>query len=125
MKSGRRSFPHSTLAFQRRLVGKGDHTPNERDEAADVLRFPIAHKDGKGANKPPSNLIDREGLLHLAQQLYAHALTLQEMIWSEGRVTYEAARPKYDRQAAQQFEVFCQAVKQPPGFRKRGASVFG
>jgi hypothetical protein len=104
VKSGERFFPPSTPAFQRRS---------------------LALVNGEVANRLPSSPIDLESLLHLAQQLYAHALTLQEMIWSDGKVTYEAARPKYDRQAAQQFEVFCQAGKRPPGFRKRGASVFG
>jgi len=122
MKSTRRSFPYSTPAFQHRLVGDGDHTPGD---AAEVLRCPVAHRNEKVASKPSSSPIDPQGLLHLAQQLYAHALTLQEMIWSDGRVTYEAARPKYDRQAAQQFEIFYQAVKRPSGLRKPGASLFG
>ena len=134
MKSGRCSFPHSTPAFQRCIVEDGDRTTAESkclacgqivDKAADVLRDPVAHMNGKAANKPPSNPIDLERLLHLAQQLYAHALTLQELIWNEGKVTYEAVRPKYDRQAVQQFEIFYHAFKRPPGFRKRDARLCG
>ena len=58
--------------------------------------------------KRPSKAIDTEKLLRLAQQLYAHALTLQELIRNEGKETYEVLRPRYDRQAAQQFEIFYQ-----------------
>jgi len=142
MKSERRSFPHSTSAFQRGLAEDGDRTTVESkclacgqivgvlsdkslqlDEAADVLRDPVARMDGKVVHKPPSNPIDLETLLHLAQQLYAHALTLQELVWSRGEVAYEAVRPKYDRQAAQQFETFI--AQRPPGSRKRGARLCG
>ena len=63
--------------------------------------------------KQPSNAIDPERLLDLAQQLYAHALTLQEVIRNEGEITYEVLRPRYDRQAAQQFEVFYHSSKRP------------
>jgi hypothetical protein len=66
--------------------------------------------------------MDPEKLLHFAQQLYAHALTLQEVIRNEGQVTYEVLRPRYDRQAAQQFEVFYQSVERPSRVRKRGAA---
>ena len=57
--------------------------------------------------------IDFEKLLHFSQQLYAHALTLQEVVRNNGQVTYEALRPRYDRQAAQQFEVFYLPSEQP------------
>jgi hypothetical protein len=66
--------------------------------------------------------MDPEKLLHFAQQLYAHALTLQEVIRNEGQVTYEVLRPRYDRQAAQQFEVFYHSVERPSRVRKRGAA---
>jgi hypothetical protein len=66
--------------------------------------------------------MDPEKLLHFAQQLYAHALTLQEVIRNEGQVTYEVLRPRYDRQAAQQFEVFYHSVERPSRLRKRGAA---
>jgi hypothetical protein len=59
--------------------------------------------------------------LHFSQQLYAHALTLQEVIRNGGGVTYEVLRPRYDRQAAQQFEVFHHSFKKPAAFRTRGA----
>ena len=143
MKSGRRSFARSTPAFQRRIVEDGDRVAVESkclacgqilgaltdgslepDEAADVLRDPVARMDGKLANKLPANPIDLERLLYLAQQLYAHALTLQELIWSGGEVPYEAVRPKYDRQAAQQFGTFI-THKRSPSFRKPGARLCG
>jgi len=64
----------------------------------------------KVAKKRPSAL-DVEQLLHFSRQLYAHALTLQEVIRNEGEVAYEVLRPRYDRQAAQQFEVFYHSFK--------------
>jgi hypothetical protein len=60
-------------------------------------------------------------LLDFSQQLYAHALTLQEVIRNRGEVKYEVLRPGYDRLAAQQFEVFYPTFKRSSGFRKRGA----
>lgn len=71
--------------------------------------------------EPSSDAIDAEKLLHFSQQLYAHALTLQEVIRNEGGVSYEALRPRYERQAAQQFEVFYHSCQQP--FRKRAVSA--
>lgn len=125
MKSGRRSFVHSTPAFQHRIVEDGDRVAIESKclacgqivgaltdgsleayEATDLVRDPAARMDAKVANQPPAHPIDIEKLLYLAQQLYAHALTLQELIWSGGEAPYEAVRPKYDRQAAQQFSLF-------------------
>lgn len=53
-----------------------------------------------------SHSVDVDRLLHFSQQLYAHALTLQAVIRNEGGVTYEVLRPKYDRQAAEQFKIF-------------------
>ncbi len=144
MKSGRRSFSHSTPASQRRMIEDGDRTtieskcltcgqmvsplmdkPLELDKAAEVLRDPVVRVNGKVANQPPSNPIDLAGLMQLAQHLYAHALTLQELLWSEGEVTYEAVRPKYDRQAAQQFKILHHVLEQPPAFGKRGARLWG
>ncbi len=77
----------------------------------------------KVTKKRPSDAVDPAKLLHFAQQLYAHALTLQEVIRNEGEVTYEVLRPRYDRQAAQQFEVFYHRVErgQPSRFYKHGA----
>ena len=83
MKSERRSLPRSAVAFP----------------------HPVERLGGKVAKKRLSNLsnaIDLERLLHFSQQLYAHALTLQEVIRNEGRVTYEVLRPRYNRQATQQ-----------------------
>ena len=65
---------------------------------------------------------DLKKVLHFSQQLYAHALTLQEMIRNEGEATYEALRPQYDRLAAQQFKIFYQALKRSSGLHKRGAA---
>lgn len=79
---------------------------------------PAGRRSAKLVRKQPSNAVDPERLLHLAQQLYAHALTLQEVIRNEGEITYEVLRPRYDRQAAQQFEVFYHSSKRPSRFRK-------
>lgn len=101
MKSERRSSPRTAQAFQR--------------------PYPTERMSGKVAKKRPSNALYLEKLLHFSQQLYAHALTLQEVIRNEGEVTYEVLKPRYDRQAAQQFEVFYHTFKRPSRFRKRGA----
>ena len=71
--------------------------------------------------KRPPNARDVEKLLHLSRQLYAHALTLQEVIRNKGEVGYEVLRPRYDRQAAEQFEIFYHTLKLPSEFRRRGA----
>lgn len=78
----------------------------------------------KVARKRPSNALDLERLLRFSQQLYAHALTLQEVLRSEGKVTYEVLRPRYNRQAAQQFEVFYHSLERPPRLRKRSAGSY-
>ena len=85
----------------------------ERSEIANASPLPVEHVSGEVAKKRPSDAIDLETLLHFSQQLYAHALTLQEMIRNEGDATYEVLRPKFDRQAAQQFEVFYHTFRQP------------
>ena len=84
---------------------------------------PVKRMSLNVAKKRPSDAVDPEKLLHFAQQLYAHALTLQEVIRNEGEVTYEVLRPRYDRQAAQQFEIFDHSFErgQPSRFRKHGA----
>jgi len=69
----------------------------------------------KFAKKRSSNALDTEKLLHFSRQLYAHALTLQEVIRNEGEVAYEVLRPRYDRQAAQQFEIFDHTFNGPSG----------
>jgi hypothetical protein len=63
--------------------------------------------------KSPSNAIDLGTLLQFSQQLYAHALTLQEVVRSQGQLTYEKLRPRFDRQAAQQFEIFYRTFQRP------------
>jgi hypothetical protein len=90
MRSKRRSLPRSAAAGRR---------------------------NGKLVRKLPAHALDPEKLLRLAQQLYAHALTLQEVIRNEGVLTYEVLRPRYDRQAAQQFEIFYRTPKRPQTFR--------
>jgi len=74
---------------------------------------PAVRASRKAARKRRLNAPDPEKLLRLAQQLYAHALTLQEVIRNGGQVTYEVLRPKYDRQAAQQFEIFHPTLESP------------
>lgn len=140
MKSGRRAFPRSTQALQRRVLGSGDRTSAEskclacgqtvdtvmdqsleRGETEVALPRPGEPIGREGAKKRPSNAIDLEKVLHFSQQLYAHALTLQELIRNEGEVAYEVLRPRYDRQAAQQFEIFYHTLKRTSGVRKRSA----
>jgi len=77
-------------------------------------------RNGKLVRKQPLHALDPEKLLRLAQQLYAHALTLQEVIRNEGEVTYEVLRPRCDRQAAQQFEIFYRTPMRGARFRKHG-----
>jgi len=125
MKFVRRSFPRSAQASHRRIPANSDRTlaeskclacgqivddrtdPSlESDKTAVALRYPAERIGGKVAKKQSSNAADLEMLLHFSQQLYAHALTLQEVIRNGGEVPYEVLRPRYDRQAAQQFEIF-------------------
>jgi len=103
MKSGRRFFP--------------------RDETSLAASPRVEQVRGKVVKKRPSNALDMQRLLHFTQQLYAHALTLQEVVRSEGQVTYEALKPRYDRQAAQQFEIFYHTLERPARLRKRGAGL--
>src|SRR5271157_1337300 len=84
---------------------------------------PVKRMSLQVAKKRPSDAVDPEKLLHFAQQLYAHALTLQEVIRNEGEVTYEVLRPRCDRQAAQQFEIFYHSLKRPSELRKRSAAA--
>lgn len=101
MRSQRRSFPRLAQACPRRL----------RSETIVDSPHPLKATRGEVAKKQLSNEIDVDLLLHFSQRLYAHALTLQEVIRNQGEATYEALRPRYDRQAAQQFEVFYQTFK--------------
>jgi hypothetical protein len=141
MKSERHSFPRSAHAFQRPIVGISDRGSAEsrcpacgqtvetmmdqsleRDETVVPFPSPTERMSGKVAKKRPSPATDLEKVLHLSQQLYAHALTLQELIRNDGEATYEALRPRYDRQAAQQFEIFYHALERPSAFRKPAGS---
>lgn len=60
--------------------------------------------------------IDVEKLLRFFQELYAHALTLQEVLATTAEVDYEDVRRKFDLQAAQQFALFYQALNDPNAF---------
>jgi hypothetical protein len=95
----------------------------ERSETANACPHPVVGTSGEVAKKRPSDPIDLETLLHFSQQLYAHALTLQEVIRNGGEATYEVLRPRFDRQAAQQFEVFYHTFnQQPSGLGKSSAA---
>jgi len=131
MKSARISFRRSARATRHRTFENSGRTvfvsslaraqathpmieqSLEPSETADGSPLPVEHVSGEVAKKRPSDAIDLETLLHFSQQLYAHALTLQEVIRNEGEATYEVLRLKFDRQAAQQFEVFYHTFKQP------------
>jgi hypothetical protein len=97
MKSAGRSFNRSAPGFQRRI-------------------------SGKVPTRPARHAVDVEKLLHLSRQLYAHSLTLQEVIRNEGEIPYEALRPRFDRQAAQQFELFYHSSKRLSESRTRSAA---
>ena len=84
MKSERRPLLRSAQSSSRSTVGSRGRPSLARDRQA----------------------IDVEKLLHFSQQLYAHALTLQEVVRTRGAANYKTLRQRYDRQAAQQFEVF-------------------
>ncbi len=125
MKTVRRFFPRSAQPPHRRAAGGGNRSLLEsksvartpavvtmidqtrgQPENADAFPNPAGDASGKRARKQMPAAIDLGKLLHFSQQLYAHALTLQEVIRNEGEVKYEVLRPKCDRQAAQQFEIF-------------------
>jgi hypothetical protein len=69
--------------------------------------------------KRASEPLDVESLLHFSRQLYAHALTLQEVIRNDGEIAYKVLRPRCDQQAAQQFEIFLRDSKGRPGPSQR------
>ncbi len=93
MKSARRPLKRSVEALEHRILGGGG-------------RSSAVRAGGKGPARLSRHALDPERLLHFSQQLYAHALTLQEVIRNEGKEAYEALRPRFDRQAAEQFEAF-------------------
>jgi hypothetical protein len=125
MKSQRSSFLRSAQVSHRRAFGNGGRTLIESrrfaraqfvdtriEQSLERGEVPVGRDSAEAGKKLPSDAIDIEKLLHFSQQLYAHALTLQEVIRNEGQVTYEMLRPRCDRQAAQQFEIFYHTFKQ-------------
>jgi hypothetical protein len=125
MKSERHSIPRPVQAAHRHAPGSCDRASTEAKCLAcgQIVGSMMDHSPERGktaSSKPPSNPLDMENLLHFSQQLYAHALTLQEVIRNEKDVTYEVLRPRYDRQAAQQFEIFYHTLKRPSRLRTRG-----
>ncbi len=63
-------------------------------------------------------LFDLDKLIHFFQELYAHAPTLQDLVQTADNRTYERIKPQYDRQAAEQFEIFYRALNDPRAFAK-------
>jgi len=140
MKVSRRSFAHSARSSHRRISGSGNRASVESkcpacgqivdalmerslDRGVAAVASLNPAESVSRLKKRSSSAIDPEKLLQFSQQLYAHALTLQEVIRNGGGVPYETLRPRYERQAARQFEVFYHSCEQPSGFRKRGASA--
>ena len=119
MKSKRRSFPPSAQTFQRPVLGNGDSTVVESKCPACGQIVDTVVNESLERGEAAASFPDLKKLLHFSQQLYAHALTLQEMVRNEEEATYEALRPKCDRLAAQQFKMFYQALKRHSGLRKR------
>jgi hypothetical protein len=139
MKSDLPMFPRSTQGFQSRDPDTSDRPLLEStcpacgrmvnpmmDQALEhdntVIAFPTS-MSGQVDRKQLLNATDLERVLHFSQQLYAHALTLQELIRNEGEVRYEVLRPRYDRQAAQQFEIFYRALGRFSEMRKPAAGA--
>jgi hypothetical protein len=54
-----------------------------------AFHSPLKRVSGAAARKRPSNTLDMQNLLHFSKELYAHALTLQEVIRNGGGVSYE------------------------------------
>jgi hypothetical protein len=94
-------------SFARQSIPRGSVT---------VAAPPVEHAGV--SEKRSFDAIDPEKLLHFSQQLYAHALTLQEVIRSGGELAYEVLRPRYDRQAAQQFEIFHHTFEKSSGLNR-------
>jgi rRNA maturation protein Nop10 len=123
MKSKRRSSPRSAQSFQRRVLANGDRTLAESKCPACGQIVGTVMDESPDRGETAASFPDLKKLLHFSQQLYAHALTLQEIIRNEGEATYEALRPKYDRVAAQQFKMFYRPLKQSSGLRKVGPGL--
>jgi hypothetical protein len=94
VKSKRRSFPRSAQTIRRRVLGNDDRTLVEsKCPACDQIVSTIVGTvmdESPERSENAASVPDLKKLLHFPQQLYAHALTLQEMIRTEGKVTYEA-----------------------------------
>jgi hypothetical protein len=102
------------------MKAKGRSFAPERSKTRIALPCPMERTSEKVSRGRSSDAIELDKLLHFSQQLYAHALTLQEVVRRQGEVRYEALRPICDRQAAQQFAVFYQTFKRLLGYRKPG-----
>src|SRR5271165_603466 len=134
MKSRPHSVPSSARASHRRLARASNRAlapskflisvqtvdavavhSSESGKAEFVVPSPVTRGEDerKVAMKPPANAMDPQKLLHFSQQLYAHALTLQEVIRNGGEIAYDVLRPRCDRQAARQFELFYGAADAP------------
>jgi hypothetical protein len=106
--------PISSLLPRKRI-----HGGQRRDRKANTITIfvtdPTAEipliAGGRASRKSASKGVDLENLLHFCQRLYAHALTLQEIIRNGGEETYEMLSQRYRRQAAQQFEIFCRSFR--------------
>ena len=122
MKSGRHSFPRSARSRRRVSVEPNRMQTESKCLAcgqsfdAELHEATERHQSALPRSPVHGDAIDIEKFLHFSQQLYAHALTLQEVLRNDGEATYEALRGRYDRQAAQQFEVFFHTFKRSSGF---------
>jgi len=72
---------------------------------------------------PQPGAIDFEQFLRFFCDMYAHDLTLQEMIERRGELdlterTYRNLRPRHDRFAELEFQIFFQALDDPKAFGK-------
>jgi hypothetical protein len=67
-----------------------------------------------------ANPIDLENLLKFFRQVYAHAMTLQQMMehpdWATTEETYNRLRPENDRYVAEQFDLIFRALRDPIEF---------
>jgi len=92
VKSKRRSFPRSAQTIQRRVLGNGDRTlveskcPTCGQTVSTVVDTMVDESLERG--EAAASFPDLKKLLHFSQQLYAHALTLQEMVRNEEEATY-------------------------------------
>jgi hypothetical protein len=84
VKSKRRSFPRSAQTIQRHILGNGDRTLVESKCSACGQIVGTVVDESPEPGETAASFPDLKKLLHFSQQLYAHALTLQEMIRTEG-----------------------------------------